>query len=412
MMKKANAYAQLLSLLAILTLVLAGCGPGGEGPTQVPSAATPTTAAGGSTPTTAAGRTATPGAAKKYRVGILQFATHPALDFTREGIKAAFVDNNLKEGTDVEFDIRNAEGDVPTARTIAQKFVSDKVDIILTIGSPATDQAKAATADSMNIPVVFCAVADPYIAGFAGTQDGENINRDPAVHPDNLTGVQAFPPVQAGLELIQEVLPGAKRIGLLWNPNEPNSLATTLEVRKVTAELGLNVVEAPVPNPAASAAAAASFANKGIDAFFVSTTNSVVAGLDAVVSEARRTKKPLFGNDPLSAVRGAVAAQGLDYTENGRQAGDMAVRILTGRANVKTMPVERTTKESLCVNTAAAADQGVTLPQTLLDRAKGCTYDKITSPVPPTAGPGGGTPGATGTITGTGTMTTTGTPAP
>ena len=406
MMKKANAGVKLLSLLASLTLVLAGCLPGGEGPTAVPAGATPTPAAGTTrTPSTA--RTATPGAAKKYRVAILQFATHPALDFTREGIKTAFADANLKEGTDVEFDIRNAEGDVPTARTIAQKFVADKVDLILTIGSPATDQAKVATADTMSIPVVFSAVADPYIADFAGKKDGDNINRDPSIHPDNLTGVQAFPPVQAGLELIQEVLPGAKRIGLLWNPNEPNSLATTLEVRKVTAEMGLSIIEAPVPAPAASAPAAASFANKGIDAFFVSTTNSVVAGLDAVVSEARRTKKPLFGNDPLSAVRGAVAAQGLDYTENGRQAGDMAVRILTGKANVKTMPVERTTKESLCVNTAAAADQGVTLPASLLERAKACTYDKITSPVPPTAAAP-----ATGTITSTGTMTGTGTPAP
>ena len=122
-----------------------------------------------------------------------------------------------------------------------------------------------------------------------------------------MTGVQAFPPVEAGMKLIQEVLPQAKTVGLLWNPGEPNSAATTVEARKVAAGLNLTVLEEPVAKPADSAAAAASFANKGIDAFFVSTTNSVVAGLDAVVAEARRTKKPLFGNDPLSAARGAVA---------------------------------------------------------------------------------------------------------
>ena len=144
----------------------------------------------------------------------------------------------------------------------------------------------------------------------------------------------------------------------------------------MAAGLNLTVLEEPVAKPADSAAAAASFANKGIDAFFVSTTNSVVAGLDAVVAEARRTKKPLFGNDPLSAARGAVAAEGLDYTENGRQTGDMAVRVLTGKANMKTSDITMTTKEALCVNTAAATDQGVTLP------AGRCSTGPKTAPTP------------------------------
>jgi putative ABC transport system substrate-binding protein len=279
---------------------------------------------------------------------------------------------------------------VPTARSLAHKFVADKVDAIITIGTPASQAALAATQDTKTIPVFFSAVADPYGAGLAGKKEGDTVTPDPASHPDNVTGVQAFPPVEAGMKLIQEVLPQAKTIGLLWNPSEPNSLATTLEARKVAGNLNLIVVEEPVAKPADSAAAAASFANKNIDAFFVSTTNSVVAGLDAVVAEARRTKKPLFGNDPLSAARGAVAAEGLDYTENGRQTGDLAVRVLTGKANVKTTDIAKTTKESLCVNTAAAADQGVTLPQELLDRAKDCTYTTVTSPVPS----GGTTPAA------------------
>jgi putative ABC transport system substrate-binding protein len=396
-MNRAHFGVKLTSLLAALSLLLAACGPGAANtPGSTPAGNTPaaTTAAGtpstGSTATTAK-PTATKAAKKQYVVGILQTVTHPALDFTREGIKAAFADAGFKEGDDVRFDYRNAEGDVPTARSLAQKFVSDKVDAIISIGTPASQAAMAATQDTKTIPVFFSAVADPYGAGLAGKKEGDTVTPDPATHPDNVTGVQAFPPVEAGMKLIQEVLPQAKVVGLLWNPGEPNSLATTVEARRVAAGLNLTVLEEPVAKPADSAAAAASFANKGIDAYFVSTTNSVVAGLDAVVAEARRSKKPLFGNDPLSASRGAVAAEGLDYTENGRQTGDLAVRVLTGKANVKTTDIAKTTKESLCVNTAAATDQGVTLPQGLLDRAKECTYTQITSPVPAGATPAAAT---------------------
>lgn len=396
-MNRTHVGVKLMSLLAALSLLLAACGPGPSGQTtptpagNTPGAATPAGGTPSATDTAATAKpTATKAAKKQYVVGILQTITHPALDFTREGIKAAFLDAGFKEGDTVRFDYRNAEGDVPTARSLAQKFVGDKVDAIITIGTPASQAAMAATQDTKTIPVFFSAVADPYGAGLAGKKEGDTVVRDPAAHPDNVTGVQAFPPVEAGIKLIQEVLPQAKTVGLLWNPSEPNSLATTLEARKVAGNLNLIIVEEPVAKPADAAAAAASFANKGIDAFFVSTTNSVVAGLDAVVAEARRTKKPLFGNDPLSAARGAVAAEGLDYTENGRQTGDLAVRVLTGKANVKTTDIAQTTKESLCVNTAAAADQGVTLPQALLDRAKECTYTTVTSPVPS----GGTTPAA------------------
>ncbi len=404
-MNRTHVGVKVMSLLAVLSLLLAACGPGTSDASPTPAAGTTpgataaaTTGTAGATTTTGGTATAKPtvkpttaAVKKQYVIGILQTVTHPALDFTREGIKAAFADAGFKEGDGVRFDYRNAEGDVPTARSLAQKFVSDKVDAIITIGTPASQAAMAATQDTKTIPVFFCAVADPYGAGLAGKKEGDTVTPDPSSHPENVTGVQAFPPVEAGMKLIQEVIPNAKTIGLLWNPGEPNSLATTVEARKVAAGLNLLVIEEPVAKPADTAAAAASFANKNVDAFFVSTTNSVVAGLDAVVAEARRTKKPLFGNDPLSAARGAVAAQGLDYTENGRQTGDLAVRVLTGKANVKTTDITMTTKESLCVNTAAAADQGVTLPQSLLDRAKECTYTSVTSPVPAAATPAAAT---------------------
>src|SRR4051812_10388327 len=144
MNKRARRLMDLTGLLAVAGLLLAACGPTTTGPTATPAGPT-ATAVGATTPTVAANPTA---GKKIYTVAILQYITHPALDFTREGIKQAFLDAGFKEGDTVKFDYRNAEGDVPTAQLLAQKFVSDKVDVIIAIGTPAAQAAMAKTQDT------------------------------------------------------------------------------------------------------------------------------------------------------------------------------------------------------------------------------------------------------------------------
>ena len=134
-------------------------------------------------------------AAKKYTIGILQTATHPALDFTREGVKQAFLNAGMVEGSTVTFDVRNAELDAPTAAKMVDAFVASNADAIVAIGSLAAQAALAEeTKQGSKIPLFFTAVADPYAAKLAGRVDGATTTADPKVHPDFLTGVQAFPP--------------------------------------------------------------------------------------------------------------------------------------------------------------------------------------------------------------------------
>jgi putative tryptophan/tyrosine transport system substrate-binding protein len=419
--------------LVLLLLVLAACGPAPDatptpaapaptatsGPavaaTDTPAAAVATATAAPATPnadatsvaatmtvvqvaaTSTAAPTASPAAAaKKYTIGILQTATHPALDFTREGVKQAFLNAGMVEGTTVTFDLRNAELDAPTAAKMVDAFVASNVDAIVAIGSLAAQAALAEESkQGSKIPLFFTAVADPYAAKLAGRVDGSTTTADPKVHPDFMTGVQAFPPVEDGLKLIKEVNPNAKTVGLLWNPQEPNSKATTDEARRVAAGLGLTLIDRTATKPAETLDAAQSLVRYNIDAFFVSTTNSVVNGLDSVVRVAQENKIPLFGNDPLSASRGAVAAQGLDYTQNGLEAGQQAVQVLTGKATIAGLDIQQTTKQSLCVNTRAAQLQNVTLPASLLDRAKACTYTEIKAALPPAPAGAGATPTTT-----------------
>jgi len=429
-----GAVLPLLSLVLALGLLLAACGPTADtgGPTALPGAtattatggeatattatggtdatattatgstdATATTAGGGATATTAtsaptattrtSAATATTGAAtgKHYTIGILQTATHPALDFTREGAKQAFIQAGMVEGQTVTFDLRNAELDAPTAAKMADAFIANKVDAIISIGSLASQAALAEEQkQGSTIPLFFTAVADPYVAKLGGKQEGDTITADPKIHPAFETGVQAFPPVEDGLKIIKEVKPDVKTVGLLWNPNEPNSKATTDEARKVADKMGLTIIDRTATKPAETLDAAQALARYNVDAFFVSTTNSVVNGLDSVVRVAQENKIPLFGNDPLSASRGAVAALGLDYTQNGLEAGQQAVQVLTNKATIQSLDIQMTTKQALCINTKAAELQSVTLPASVTDRAKGCTYTEIKNPLP--APPAGG----------------------
>jgi putative tryptophan/tyrosine transport system substrate-binding protein len=306
----------------------------------------------------------------------------------------------------VVFDLQNMEGDAVTGARMADTFISKKEDALIGIGTPATQALLAEQQkQGSTIPTFFCAVADPYGPGFAGKKEGDTITADPKIHPAFLTGVGAFPPVEEGLKLIKQVLPSAKTVGLLWNPNEPNSKATTDKAREVAGNIGLTLIDRTATKPADTLGAAQALAAiqtpYKVDAFFVSTTNSVVAGLDSVVRTAQENHIPLFGNDPLSAARGAVAAQGLDYTVNGMETGQMAVSVLTNKATMQSLAIQQTTKQGLCVNTKAAELQGVTLPQALLDQAKSCTYTDIKSPIPPTpaGGAAGSTPAAGATAT-------------
>jgi putative ABC transport system substrate-binding protein len=208
---------------------------GGATATTATSAATATMGTSAATATTGTGATT----GKHYTIGILQTATHPALDFTREGAKQAFIQAGMVEGQTVTFDLRNAELDAPTAAKMADTFIANKVDAIISIGSLASQAALAEEQkQGSTIPLFFTAVADPYVAKLAGKQEGDTITADPKIHPAFETGVQAFPPVEDGLKIIKEVKPDVKTVGLLCNPNDPNSKATTYDARKVAFRWG------------------------------------------------------------------------------------------------------------------------------------------------------------------------------
>ncbi len=295
-------------------------------------------------------------AAGPVRIGIVQFVEHPALDAFRLGFVQALEDSGHGLGTDIILDYHNAQGDFIVARTIAEKFVQDKVDLIFAI---ATGPVQAAAALTDTIPIVFAGVRDPVGAGVV-----ESFERPGG----NITGTSHWTPVSEQIKLVLEIMPNARRIGILYNAGELNSVIQVDEARQWAARYGLTLVERTVVSTNDVRQAAESLVGN-VDVIFLPTDNTVVSALESVLFVAERFRLPVIASDIASAQRGVAAAYGVDEVKLGRQAGQMALRILFEGAEPATMPVEIQQVLDLAVNEDAARRMGLTIPPEVIERA-------------------------------------------
>ena len=169
---------------------------------------------------------------KEFKIGISQLAEHPALDDARRGFE-----DGLKElGVNAKIDFKNAQGDIPTATTIAQKFVNDKVDLIYAIATPALQSAKQATKD---IPILFSAVTDPVAAGILDSFEKPG---------GNITGTSDESPIDKQLKIFNDLDPTIKKVGIIYNTSEPNSEIQIAIAEKLAPDFGLEIVTMGISN--------------------------------------------------------------------------------------------------------------------------------------------------------------------
>lgn len=332
-MPRAFKLTLLVALLAVVALagVVAGCGGDGDAETS-PSASADTT--------------------KAYKIGITQIVSHPALDAAVEGFKAALAEKGF---SNITYDLQNAEGDMATTASIAQKFAADGLDLILGVATPTT---QAVVKADKTTPIVFTAVTDPVGAGLV---------KDPEAPEANVTGVSDLQPVEPILELAKQFNPDAKAVGIVYNAGESNSVYIVEAAKTAATEMGLEIVEATASNSSEVKAAADSLVGR-VDAIAVIGDNTAVTALEAIVKVCQENKIPLLAGDTDSVKRGAAAGYGFDYADLGKQAGYQAAMILGGTP-VGDIPVEYAADLQLSVNETAAAAQGVTLSEDLLAEA-------------------------------------------
>lgn len=280
---------------------------------------------------------------KSYTIGVSQFVEHPSLDEATKGFKQAIADAKLN----VTYDDQSAQGDPNNTNTIAQNFVSKKVDLIF---ANATPSAQAAVGATKEIPVVFTSVTDPVDAALVASMDspGGNVTGTADGHPDAIPNTMKFISEQMGL----------KKVGTVYNAGEANSVAQIEIMKEEAKKNGLEVFEQSVATSADVKQATEALIGK-VDCIYIITDNTVVSALESVIQISTDKKLPLFVGELDSVKRGGFAAYGFSYYDIGYEAGKMAVQILKDGKKPAEIPALFPPSLALHINKTAAANMGV-----------------------------------------------------
>lgn len=286
-------------------------------------------------------------------IGIVNLVSHPALDAAQEGFIEGLAEAGYVEGENLTLDIQNANGDQSTLTNIANTMASADHDLYYAIATPTTQSLAQVITEA---PIVFAAVTDPVEAGLLDSWDA----------PDaNVTGVSDMNPMQAQLELIQEVLPDISTVGIVYSSGEVNSEVQVAEAEEAAAGLGITIETATVTNSSEVQQAAQSL---DVDAFLIPTDNTVVSAAESVIQVAEQKQIPVFASDESTMERGAAAGLSVNYTQQGLDAAAVAIQLLEGTSPAD-IPVATQEQFDLFVNEAAAEAQGITLPDAVVDRS-------------------------------------------
>ncbi|MBF1762103.1 MAG: ABC transporter substrate-binding protein [Veillonella sp.] len=297
-----------------------------------------------------------PGSNVKH-VGVIQLVEHPALDAANKGFVQGLADNGFKEGETVEIDQQNAQADQSNLNSIAQRFTSDRKDLVLAIATPAAQTMANASHD---IPIVGTAITD-YVQA--------KLVKDNQKPGTNVTGTSDMSPVDKQVDLILAIKPGTKKIGTVYSSSEVNSQIQVDKMKAYAATKGVEVVEVTVSNVNDIQQAAQNLVAQGVDAIYTPTDNVVASAIGNLVAITDGAKIPVFPAEENQMKGGAVASYTVDYEKLGYQAGVMAAKILKGEAKPEDMPIETQSELKLVVNKDKLAQLGLSLPQDLLTKA-------------------------------------------
>ena len=289
-------------------------------------------------------------------IGINQFVVHEALDASRQGFLDVLKENGYIEGENIEIDYKNAQGEQPTALTIAQDFSNSRKDLIFAI---ATQSAQASYNATKEIPIVITAVTDPVDAGIAESFEASGTN---------VTGTSDGVPIGPQLDILKKVLPDAKTIGVIYNTSEANSIYQ-VEALKVEAEKqGFTLKEVGITN-LSDVNSVLPTALEGIDVLYTPTDNTVASAYAIIVKLATEKNVPVFCAEDAGVNVGGLISAGLDYYELGRETGFIAIEVLEGK-NPNDLPISTMKNPVIVVNEDTASKLGITIPEDILAVAK------------------------------------------
>ena len=289
-------------------------------------------------------------------IGVLQYMEHGALDAAYEGFIAGLAEEGYIEGENIKIDLKNAQGDLTTAQTIANQYVSDDVDMIFAIATQAVQSAYNATKD---IPILMTAVTDPVEAG---------VVKDWNQSGTNVTGTSDLTPVAKQMELITELVPEAKTVGVIYTTSEVNSEVQVKMAEEAASNLGLQVIRVGVTTVNDIPQAVASVIDK-VDAMYAPTDNLIASSMPVLWNACLDKKVPIVAGVDTMVIDGGIATEGIDYYQLGYETGLMAAQVLEGK-DPSTMPINTLQNTTLIVNQKNAEAIGLSIPDSILKGAE------------------------------------------
>ena len=284
---------------------------------------------------------------KTYKVGVVQLVQHEALDAATKGFTDA-----LKEalGDKVEVVEKNASGDSNNCSTIVNGFISDKVDLIM---ANATSALQAAASATSTIPILGTSVTDYAtaleIADWTGTVGG------------NISGTSDLAPLDKQAAMLQELFPNAKKVGMLFCSSEPNSKYQVDEVTKLLSAAGITCTEYTFTD-SNDVSSVTQKACDDSDVLYIPTDNTAASNTEAIANVVLAAGTPVIAGEAGICRGCGVATLSIDYYELGKITGQMAAKILTGEADISTMPVEFAPTATKQANMANCEKLGITVP--------------------------------------------------
>ena len=286
---------------------------------------------------------------KVYKIGVSQIVEHPALDDAKKG----FEDAIKKSGLKVEFDDKNANKDMSAQTMIMQQFKNDKKDLVFAISTP-TAQAAMAQIDPAT-PIVFASVSDPAGAGLVGKS--------------NITGTSGAPEIESNLKLIKEAFPNAKKIGVLYNTSEQNSVVQVKMLKELAPKYGFEVVAESSTNANEMVSALAKI-SKEIDVFYAIQDSTLVTYFKNLSEKMNEQKIPIIGSNEVYTNLGGLISQGTTDYQIGYRAGEMAVEILKNGKKPSDIKIESVQMPTISINKANMELLGIKLPESIISKAE------------------------------------------
>lgn len=292
---------------------------------------------------------------KTYTIGINQLVQHDALDASREGFIEGLKEKGFEEGKNLKIDYQNAQGDMAIAKTISDQFVTSKVDMIFAIATSSLQASYNATKD---IPIVFTAVTDPIDAGVANSWESSGTN---------VTGTSDMVSMEEQLDLLTELVPDIKTLGVIYNSSEANSLAQVQELKKEAEKRNIDIKEISVTtvneiNQNLSAALGS------IDALYAPTDNTVASAYDLVGNLCINKNIPILCGEEAGVSKGGLCSIGIDYFKLGKEAGYKAAEILNGKAP-SDIEISTLSDMSITINTDVVEKLNITVPDDINSKA-------------------------------------------